>query len=516
MNLSLQSFSPELFRPKSFRPKSLAVIVAAAFLLTGCSKSDPQVVADYEQKQDEQQDGGNNGGGTTSYNVAGKVIDGYVSGATVWLDVNGNGTYDQDSEPSAVSETAGNYSLELSEEHYACIPYTTLYVDVPVGAVDEDLGEVTEAYQMSFPPKLEALTDDDIFNISPLTSVIWELIDQRLDTKPEYKDEVLSCETLKDNQQLRNEIKNEITDVLSQVVSFYNLSTEQIYNDFVAEGDTVAYQVAQSIVTGLKASYKYKIELHEEFPNSEIRVTVYQDAELDQEFGFDKAWYRDEIVFLENGYFSSTVKLDENSNLQLEDKLIELVTRVDSSWPNGVQGDILKVRNDIYRNADGTYRCSASEGVNFVSGDVTFELENIYSLPGGEDDSACEYENLGTPYEINYGYYNNISTNEYELADLYFRESNAVFNMLPEWQKLLDNMDTLSKSALIEHLQGFNFAFDSDVQADTSYWHKRRVEGNVSVDKYSDGSWKRTTTNDDGTTTEECSTDGQTWEACGA
>ena len=86
--------------------------------------------------------------------------------------------------------------------------------------------------------------------------------------------------------------------------------------------------------------------------------------------------------------------------------------------------------------------------------------------------------------------------------------------MLPEWQKLLDNVDTLSKSALIEHFEDFNFAFDTEVQADTSYWQKRQVKNNVSVDKYSDGTWKRTTTNDDGTRTEECSTDGHTWEAC--
>ena len=497
--------------------KSVAILVLGSLLLTGCSKSDPQIGTQFEEKQDDnQQSGGNNGGGgnTVSYSVAGKVIDGYVSGATIWLDINGNGVHDQDSEPSAVSGSAGDYSLELTEEYYACIPYSTLYVDVPVGAMDEDLGEVTEAYQMSFPPKLEALTDDDIFNVSPLTSVIWELIEQRLDTKPEYQDEVLSCATLRDNQQLRNEIKNEITDVLNQVVSFYNLSTEQIYQDFVAEGDTVAYQTAQSIVTGLKASYKYKIELHDEFPGAEIRVTVYQDVEKDQEFGFEKAWYRDEVVFFENAYFSNVVKLSEESNLQEMDLLISSITRIDAPWPNGATGDILKVRNDIYMNSDGSYRCAAIEGVEFVAGNITYGLQNTYAIPGGEDLESCQFDDLGVPYEIGYSYYNNISSSQYESANLYFREGNAEFDLLPEWAALLDNLDTLNKAALIEHLQGYNFAFEDEVVADTDYWHKRQVNSNVTIDKYSDGTWMRTTINDDGTRTEECSSDGETWEAC--
>ncbi|MBA6364699.1 hypothetical protein H4J42_13205, partial [Colwellia sp. BRX8-8] len=105
--------------------------------------------------------------------LTGKVIDGYVSGATVWLDLDGDSKFDKQTEPSVVSTESGNYSFEFTEEQASCVPYSTMYVDVPVGAIDEDLGEVTEAYQMSFPPSIEPLSDDDIRNISPLTSVIW-------------------------------------------------------------------------------------------------------------------------------------------------------------------------------------------------------------------------------------------------------------------------------------------------------------------------------------------------------
>ena len=84
---------------------------------------------------------------------SGKVIDGYVSGASVWLDLNGGKQHNND-EPITVSGDAGDYTLELSDDEKECLTYATLYVDIPVGAIDEDLGEVTQAYQMSKPPTI--------------------------------------------------------------------------------------------------------------------------------------------------------------------------------------------------------------------------------------------------------------------------------------------------------------------------------------------------------------------------
>ena len=97
------------------------------------------------------------------FRIKGKVIDGYVSGAKVWLDINGNNQLDND-EPSTISKSTGDYLLELSETQKDCIAYSTLYVDVPVGAVDEDSGVITQAYQMSFPPRLKTYSNDELLN----------------------------------------------------------------------------------------------------------------------------------------------------------------------------------------------------------------------------------------------------------------------------------------------------------------------------------------------------------------
>ena len=52
--------------------------------------------------------GGSSGGGSAS--ASGKVIDGYVSGATVFVDLNNNGTFDS-GEPNTKTNANGDYSL---------------------------------------------------------------------------------------------------------------------------------------------------------------------------------------------------------------------------------------------------------------------------------------------------------------------------------------------------------------------------------------------------------------------
>ena len=62
--------------------------------------------------------GGGGGSSTTSANPAstslsGTAVDGYLKGATVFLDVNGNGSIDT-GEPSALTDDAGRYVLDTS------------------------------------------------------------------------------------------------------------------------------------------------------------------------------------------------------------------------------------------------------------------------------------------------------------------------------------------------------------------------------------------------------------------
>jgi hypothetical protein len=114
-----------------------------------------------------------------------------------------------------VSTESGNYTFEFTEAQASCVPYSTMYVDVPVGAMDEDLGEVMEAYQMSFPPTTKILSVDELRNISPLTSVIWNQLKKKI--KGTGKNNI-SCEDLKKDIQLRNSLKQEIEYVMLNLI----------------------------------------------------------------------------------------------------------------------------------------------------------------------------------------------------------------------------------------------------------------------------------------------------------
>lgn len=104
------------------------------------------------------------GGGTTTSptTLSGKVIDGYITGATVCLDVNSNNACDS-GEPSATTTSGGAYSLVAP----AGVNLNTLHllVNVPFGALDSVSGAVTQAYKMMAPASMPSV-------ITPLTTAI--------------------------------------------------------------------------------------------------------------------------------------------------------------------------------------------------------------------------------------------------------------------------------------------------------------------------------------------------------
>lgn len=447
---------------------------------------------------------------TTTISFSGKVIDGYVVGATVWLDFNGDGKYDQQIEPSTISGDSGDYSFEFTEEQASCVPYSTTYVDIPVGAIDLSLGEVTEAYQMSFPPSIKPISDGDIRNISPLTSIIWEQLKSQLEDKNN-----LTCDKLKQDNNLRYEIKYEIEDVIRNLVQYYNLSEDQIYSDFIASNDSEAYERAQSIVTGLKASYKHQKVLEKTHPNAtEIRVTVYQDPATDKEQGFTDAWYRDVVVFLETGYFSEVVKLTDDESHSQVGIILQKLNRIDQPWGDQAFEGMLMVRDDIYRDKDNTYRCGTIERVSFEQNGVDYELSNSF---GGsvsfESIEACLSDNVESPYERNYSFMFTEENTSYS-TELYFRETNTGFTILPDWINIKEKVDMLAVTEMISYMSDIAIGWDEKVILDTAYWRKRMEYDNIVIDKDNNNKWVKSTLNEDKTRTYECSIDGVNWIAC--
>ncbi|ASP49706.1 DUF5011 domain-containing protein [Cognaticolwellia beringensis] len=443
--------------------------------------------------------------------IAGKVIDGYVLGATVWLDYNGNGKFDEQTEPSTLSGEAGDYSFEFTEEQKQCLPYSTIYVDVPVGAVDADTGIVTDAYQMALPPSIDTLSDDELRHISPLTSSIWGLLRSKLQGSGKGN---LSCSDLMDDIALRNEIKAVVESVILNAVTHYNLSEEQMFADFILDDNSFAYVAAQEIVKGLKAAYKYTLDLNEQYPNAtEVRVVVYQSKENDELYNLDHAWYRDEIIFLENKTLIEDVKLKDTGALDQVDYVLSKLERVDSSWGDQNYNGVLSIRNDIYVNDNLTYRCGVIERVILKNYDITYEISNSIPSANHPTIETCIPDAIDSPDERSFRVSYSVDDHNY-FGVFFFRDDKDSFNELSTWINVVDKADALDPTDVFTYMNTLPYEFDSAVEIDASYWRKRKTTSDVQIDTNNDNEWVRITKHEDNTRTTECSDDGINWGLC--
>lgn len=109
---------------------------------------------------------GGGGGGGASSTLTGKVIDGYIKGAIICLDVNSNGQCDSD-EPRATTGTGGSYTLTYSGD----LSGMHVIAEVPSTAYDEDDGGKTlaeagkEAFSLFAPAESASA-------VTPLTTLV--------------------------------------------------------------------------------------------------------------------------------------------------------------------------------------------------------------------------------------------------------------------------------------------------------------------------------------------------------
>ena len=101
--------------------------------------------------------------------ISGKTIDGYIEGANVFFDVNFNQRLDA-GEYSATTNENGFFEIRVNAEDESCVKARPIIADVPVGANDSSLGEVTKAYQMVLPSVNDAGSNQIV--ISPFTSLM--------------------------------------------------------------------------------------------------------------------------------------------------------------------------------------------------------------------------------------------------------------------------------------------------------------------------------------------------------
>jgi len=448
--------------------------------------------------------------------LAGRVIDGYVRGATVWLDLNGNRVRDA-GEPSAASQQAGVYQLELSSADRACLPYATLYVDVPVGAVDEDSGPVTAAYQMAVAPRLQALSVDQVMNISPLTTAIWAQVEGRLSTT---QPGLSGCQTLQQNQALREGLSQEIRTVMQELVQRHKLSEQRIHADFIQTQDRAAYLIAQDIVKGLKAGFAHRQALKARHPDASfLRAEVWYGKAGHHN---TEGWLRSSQVWLPGDrYQQELVGLSED--LSLVRTVYDLREESSTAWGQG-RYTLRKGGAQHWDSGKAAY-CSFEEVVTVkTSQGIEYSLANTAASVDAATPAEClgrEPSGLHAPLARSY----RVAFLEGQISRI---SHDARFSLSPEaarggplagWLNLKDKAATLDLAQLVEHLAPLDYRIEAPVVGGERfiYWHKRKTDDSgalrVQTDRYV-GEWTRESSRADHTQLRECSRDGVNWSSC--
>ena len=192
--------------------------------------------------------------------IQGKTIDGYISGANVFVDVNFNQRKDA-GEYSAITDSNGVFELLVDQDDLSCINARPIVADIPVGAIDSTLGEVTEAYQMILPSKNDAGSNAIV--ISPFTSLLTEAILKGKNEADLSEDLTVAegCETAGDA--VAEKISSQVSSLLSDIENTFGISWSSLISDFIATNGSgnITEEIAQKVAAFFPYYKKIKDEI---------------------------------------------------------------------------------------------------------------------------------------------------------------------------------------------------------------------------------------------------------------
>ena len=232
----------------------------SAFLLVSCNSGDPQFGTISNDLQPQ----------TSSTRVLKtKVIDGYISGANIFIDLNWNLTQDTN-EPSAYEDTENNeYYFEI-DDFSSIVDFTVecardrpRVAEIPVGAVDSERGAVEDQYEMYFFPYYGSTGEQGEYraNVTPLTSLFMSYISDNLGN-PSIED-TNGCQTEANN--IGEVVIDKVLEVMNQLSSRFEIDVVTFYDDFIESGDEQLQAYGEQIVDFLKVTNKVSYLLEQEY-----------------------------------------------------------------------------------------------------------------------------------------------------------------------------------------------------------------------------------------------------------
>jgi len=183
---------------------------------------------------------------TSSTAFYGYAIDGYISGANIFVDQNFNFTQD-DNEFTAVTDSDGSFVIETNDEDIlACLQKRPIVADVPVGAEDSTLGTVTEAYQMILPSIEDAGIDTIV--ISPFTTLFAEAIITAKNNSDLTEDLTVEQGCQSEGDAVASLVTARIDELKNSIETNFGITYAELLSDFIAnETSLVTEEVAQNI-----------------------------------------------------------------------------------------------------------------------------------------------------------------------------------------------------------------------------------------------------------------------------
>lgn len=340
--------------------------------------------------------------------IKGRVIDGYISGATVFLDKNFDGQHNPETEPKTTTDSTGFYDLGIFE-YDSCRFHAPIVVKVPVGAIDLDDPDtpITEAYTMTLPPMVAtAKNDGSDQDITPLTTQVWNL--SKTDLENDLK--ALNCDgmTAAEEIMISDSVSRSETLVISSSSNIDN--SETLYSDFVESGDTNLQKEAQAHVVRLKEAEKEN--------SSTINVFYAKGKSLPAQYqATDDDFYKVTTTTTTNGFITKVQEVSEETLAVFSTLYEEKNEMVKTDRFFAQQVYRLQLEN-------GSPSCSAFLAFNEFDDNGIITVKNNSNLSGsGSQLSQCGNWVLENQY-IHKNVY--MGDDKYEAKDLFFNSSSGI------------------------------------------------------------------------------------------
>ena len=247
-----------------------------------------------------------------------KVIDGYISGANIFIDNNWNLQQDSN-EPSAYEDT-DNQTYYFLEEDFSgidswsidCSQKRPRIAQVPLGALDSVRGDVTSAYELYYLPYFSegAVGEQGEYraNITPLTTLFLPFITEELDGI--NIDDVDGCGPAANA--VATNVLSKVDNVLNELSLKFSIDVFTFYDDFIASGDSELQAYGEVIVDFLKIAFAIGRVIEEEYQsNSRVELDKLSVETILARESFDTMTYnffsQGEYIDLEDDYIEFTL-----------------------------------------------------------------------------------------------------------------------------------------------------------------------------------------------------------------